>query len=759
MANSPFRAAKRVAAWALGLVAAGMVALAALAGVAIAVATPNLPEIDSLTDYRPKLPMRILSADGVVLAEFGEERRHFTPIGQIPKILRDAVLAVEDTRFYDHGGVDYKGLLRAAVAGLFKPRSQGASTITMQVARNFYLPIKKTYTRKIYEILLTHKIESQLAKDQILELYMNQIYLGQRAYGFAAASEIYFGKPLADLDIAEAAMLAGLPQSPIYANPITNPRRAALRQHHVLRRMRDAGVITAAQAAQAQDEVLRFREPHQVSVHAEYASELARQLVFRQYGEEAYTRGLDVTLTIRADAQRAAYNALRRGVLNFESRQPYRGPEAYIDLPADPRELESRVADALSEHPDDEELKAAVVMSTSASAFDAMLAGGDVITVQADTDRMHLRRGSVVRVVKDAAGAWMLTQMPEVEGAVVALDPDSGAIQALAGGFDFSRNQFDHVTQAWRQPGSSIKPFIYSAAIEKGFTGSTLVNDAPVIVSQEDAGGPDWEPKNFDGRFDGPITLRSALAKSKNMVAIRVLQSIGIPYAKAWLGRFGLDPEREPPTLSMALGAGSTTPLQLASSYAVFANGGYRLNPYLISRIADGRGRVVTEASPPVAPDDRFRVVPARNAFVMTQLLQEVTRSGSAFRARVALGRDDIYGKTGTTNDAVDAWFAGYQRHQVAVAWMGYDTPRNMGANATGAALALPMWIDYMSAALSDVPVDAPDPPEGVTWQDGEWYYDEYTPNHAVSSVGLDASSSVVTNESERRSILDLFKP
>jgi penicillin-binding protein 1A len=761
----------RPLAW-LGAAALALAAtVAALVAVALAVAYPNLPSIDSLTEYRPKLPLKVYSSDGVLLGEFGEERRSFTPIAQVPKVMRDAVLAIEDARFYDHSGVDIVGIARAALAQLSEARSQGASTITMQVARNFYLSTEKTITRKIYEILLTWKIESQLSKDQILEAYMNQIFLGQRAYGFAAASDIYFGKPLKDITVAEAAMLAGLPKAPSIYNPIVNPKRATTRQQYIIDRMLDNGFITAEQAAEARTQKLRYRTQSEVAVHAEFVAETARQLVFSQYGDEAYTRGLNVTVSVNAADQLVAYRALRRGLLDFELRQVYRGPEAFVDLPNDPAALDARIADALSDHPDNDDLRAAVVLEASARKVVAVLADGETITVTGEGLRpvtsglaekapaqKKLRRGAVVRATQNAKGQWSLTQVPEVEGAFVALDPSTGSIRALVGGFDYRKSKFNHVTQAWRQPGSSFKPFIYSAALEKGFTPGTVVNDAPLFFDAGTTGSQPWEPKNYDGTFEGPMPLKRALARSKNMVSIQVLQAVGPLDAQQWIARFGFDADKHPPYLTMALGAGAVTPMQMATAYGVFANGGYLVTPRLIDRIADDKGRVLVEP-PKTRPDETMRTLEARNAFVMSDLLREVTRSGTAARAQATLKRSDIYGKTGTTNDSLDAWFAGWHPSLVAVVWIGYDNPKKLGDRETGGGLSLPVWIEYMAYALKGVAPSEPRPPEGVVNIGGDWTYDEFAHGAGVTSLGVEAAPPPTPpTEEEKKSILDLFK-
>jgi len=756
--------------WLVGLAAAAVFSVMVLVGIAWSIAYPNLPEISGLMDYKPKLPMRIFSADNVLLGEYGEERRNFTPLDQIPKVMQHAVLASEDSRFYEHSGVDVKGVLRASLAQFNRSRSQGASTITMQVARNFYLSTEKTYTRKIYEMLLAFKMESVLTKDQILEVYMNQIFLGQRAYGFASASDIYFGKPLKDISIAEAAMLAGLPQAPSAYNPINNPERAKNGQLRILDRMFDNGYITAAERDAARVEELHYREPSDVAVHAEYVAEAARQLIFTQYGDDAYTRGLNVYLTVNSDDQMVAYRALRKGIMDFERRQVYRGPEDYVDLPQNPKEIDARIAEALQDHPDNDELKAAIATEANPKKVVAVLQSGDEITVTGDglkpvtsglaakgNPKTQIRPGAVIRVIQGAKGDWSITQLPEVEGAFVAIDPRTGAVRAMVGGFDYAKNKFNHVTQAWRQPGSSFKPFIYSAALEKGFTPATIINDAPLFFDATSTGSQPWEPKNFDGKFEGPMTMRRGLEKSKNMISIRILQAIGAPYAQSWITRFGFDADKHPAYLPMALGTGSVTPLQMASAYSVFASGGYRVNPLLISKITDAKGHVLNETVPPPL-DESMRVIEPRNAFVMESLLQSVALRGTAAAARRALNRPDIYGKTGTTNDSIDTWFAGFQPTQVAIVWIGYDTPRKLGDNETGGGLALPIWVDYMKHALNGVPVSQYPTPAGVVNVGDEWFYEEYAKGAGVASLGLEDKMPVAPDEEERKSILDLFK-
>ena len=759
--------------WAFGFMAACGVIVALLVGVALAMAYPQLPDVTALSDYRPKLSMRVYSVEGTQIGEFGEERRNFMPFKDIPKVMKDAVLAIEDARFYQHGGVDYIGLLRASLANLGRAKSQGASTITMQVARNVYLSSEKTFTRKIYEILLTTKLEHNLSKDQIFEIYLNQIYLGNRAYGFAAASEAYFGKPLKNISIAEAAMLAGLPKAPSAYNPISNPKRARSRQLYIIERMEENGFITREQAASAKLEDLKIRTAMSgLNTHADYVAEMARQLMFAQYGTEIYTRGLNVYTTIRASDQQAAYFALRQGIMDYERRQHYRGPEKFITLPTNPSEMEDAIDDALIEQGDKGDLLAAVVIEATPKKVRAVRRNGETLEITGEglqpvqsglSDKaqpnIKLRPGALIRVTKTPKNIWEITQLPEVEGAFVAIDPRNGGIRALVGGFDFEKNKFNHVTQAWRQPGSSFKPFIYSAALEKGFTPLTVINDSPLFFDASVTGGQPWEPKNYDGIFEGPMSMRRGLAKSKNMISIRILQSVGAQNAQDWITRFGFEADKHPPYLTMALGAGSVTPLQMVTGYSVFANGGYRVNPYLITKVTDQMGKVLSEFKPPEL-EESLRAIDARNAYVMTSLLQEVTRSGTASRAPVVLKRQDIYGKTGTTNDSMDAWFAGYHTSVTAVTWIGYDTPRKLGDRETGGGLSLPVWINYMQHALQNVVVSEPVPPAGLSHENGDWVFFEYSKGAGVTSLGLDNKSgnSELPANDEKKKILDLFR-
>jgi penicillin-binding protein 1A len=721
---------------------AGALGLAALA-IAVAVVYPQLPDTSTLSNYQPKQPLRVFTADGVEIGGFGAERRVYQRIDQIPPLMRDSLLAVEDARFYSHHGLDPIGIARALVSIATGGRMQGASTITQQVARTFFLNRSRTVDRKFKEALLAFKIESQLSKDQVLELYMNQIYLGARAYGFEAAAQTYFGKTLAALTPAECAMLAGLPQNPHFANPIRNLERAQARQRVALLRMRSEGVIDEAQYTAAKAQKLVIRKAGDVDVHAEYVAEMVRQQVYAQFGELTYTTGLNVTTTLRAADQQAAYKALRRTLMEHALRQAWRGPESTENLPADWADDNPAVAQALSDFDDDEDLRLAIVTQASPKAVTAVLASGEVVRIDGAGLRvaqsalgdkapakLRVRRGAVVRVVQQGKG-WLLTQWPEAEGALVALDPANGEVRALVGGFDFHRNQFNHVTQGWRQPGSSYKPFLYSGAIERGMQPDSLINDAPL----ENVGN--WDPQNDDGSTDGLITLRSALARSKNLVSIRLVQLLSPGGAREWTSRFGFDPDRQPEDLTQSLGTGSTNPLQMAAAYAVLANGGLRVKPQFVKRITRANGEVVLDA-PAQLPDENDRVIPARNAFLVSSLLQDVTRVGTAARAQATLKRPDLYGKTGTTNDVFDAWFGGYQPGVVAVVWVGYDTPRTLGSRASGSALALPAWIDYMATALKGVPVQEVQPPEGVVRVDGDWRYTEWAEGGFIRTLGLD---------------------
>jgi len=708
----------------------GLVAIGIAIGLIILVlAYPNLPSLEVLTDYRPKIPLRVFTADGYLIGEFGEERRAVVHIQNVPDIMKQAILSAEDDRFYQHGGIDYIGILRAAAANFVGGgKRQGASTITQQVARNFFLTGEKTYTRKLYEVLLSFKIESNLTKDQIFELYINQIFLGQRAYGFAAAAQIYFGKPLKDISIAEAAMLAGLPKAPSAYNPVVNPKRAKLRQQYVLRRMHELGFITdAQQEAALQEPLIVKRELGEYAVHAEFAAEMARQITAERFPEDVYTRGMQVYTTLIKAEQEAAYSSLRRGVMDYDRRHGYRGAESYLDMQEIHSDQDEAIDEALQDIADAGDLIPALVLAADAKQIRAYRKGGESVTLTGDAmkfaSRMlddkappnkRIKRGAIIRLQKDDKGNWQITQLPEVESAFVAVTPNDGAIRALVGGFDFNRSKFNHVTQAWRQPGSSFKPFIYSASLEKGYTPNSVIADEPIVIPPSQTGAQAWEPHNYDGKYEGPMKMRTALAKSKNMVSIRILQSIGTHYAQDYAGRFGFDPEKHPPYLTMALGAGSVTPWQMVTAYSVFANGGFKIKPYIVSEIRDERKQVLARSAEVQAGDETIRAIDPRNAFMMDSMLRDVTIYGTAARASVTLKRQDLAGKTGTTNEYVDAWFCGYQMTVTGCAWVGFDQPKKLGDKETGGTAALPIWIGYMSRALKDVPIQVPSMPEGL---------------------------------------------
>ncbi len=737
-------------------------ALAAVVGLAAGIAIyamtvilPNVPKIDAVLDYQPKIPLRVYTADNHLIGEFGVERRDFVTIDKIPARMKQALLAIEDAHFYQHKGIDWRGAARAVVSNLREGfGAGGASTITMQVARNFFLSKEKILSRKLTEVALAYRIEDALTKDQILELYMNQIFLGNRSYGFASAARSYFGKPLDELTLAETAMLAGLPQNPSRHNPIANPKRAQVRQHAVLKRLYELGQISEPDYRQALAEPLRIRRVGQTfATRADYVAELARQAVFAQFGEEAYERGIVVTTTILKAEQDAAYESVRRNVLAYDQRHGYRGPEARIELPADPVEREEAIIEALQKRPQSDGLIPAVVLAASAQAVRVELLNGDEITIEGAglkfaarglaanaKDSVRIAPGAVIRVSqkKDKDGErWAITQVPQVAAAFVAIDADTGAYHALVGGFDYNLQKFNHVTQAWRQPGSAIKPFVYAAALDKGYTPATRILDEPLDMPGENA-GETWSPQNDDGVFDGPITMRYSLAHSKNVTTVRLIRALGVDYAHDYLGRFGFDLPRHPRNLTLALGTGAVTPLQMAGAYAVFANGGYRVKPYLIAQIRDGNGNILVDNKPP-ARQDADRVLDARTAFVADSMMRDVARSGTGAAAAKQLGRTDIAGKTGTTSDAIDGWFAGYGGKVVAVAWMGYDEPRSLGGREFGATLALPIWIDYMREALAKQPPPEEQlEPEGVVRENDDWVFEEFMERPDLRAIDID---------------------
>jgi penicillin-binding protein 1A len=761
----------------------------------------QLPAVDRLAQYRPALPLRIYSSEGVLLAEYGEERRQFVPIKDIPLRMQQALLAIEDARFYEHGAVDFSGLLRATFANVVLGRhAQGASTITMQVARDFFLKREKTLQRKVTEILLAYKLEQHYSKDKLLELYMNQIYLGERSYGFSAAANVYFDKSLDQLSVAEAAMLAGLPKAPSAYNPVANLERARVRQHHILQRMLDLNHITQDGYAQAMAEKLVINPHRNGSVReAAYAVEEARQLVMQVYPEHAYTMGLDVTTTIQMAPQLAADKQLRSGLQVAQGRRGYLGPEARLPTANGIDGVDGIAQQArslLSPYPDSGKLRAALVASVDKDQVQAVLRDGTVIRVAAVDPRIvsswsklpggkrSLAAGAVIRVRQQArdggsGNKWLLSQMPEMEGALISLDANNGDILALAGGFDFSRNNYNHAMQAYRQPGSSFKPFVYSAALEKGYFPGTWVDDTQRLLLPSETGARAWRPRNYANNYEGFITVRRGLVRSKNLVAVSLMQAAGAAYVQQFSTGFGFVSERNPASLPLALGAGAVTPLQLAQSYAVFANGGYHQSPRLIKEIRNRSGQVLYgdadggHVGPQRQPG--ARVISARNAYLMDSMLQDVVESGTG-RGAKALGRGDTAGKTGTSNDAYDAWFAGYSSGVVSVVWLGYDQPRTLG-NATGGVLALPIWSNYMKVAVDDRQEQARTAPPGLALYGDDYVYAEYLDGACLRDgndfiysglkCGFDAAAAQAAQEQaqeqtqaqERARILDLFSP
>lgn len=733
---------------------------ALLGALALALAWPNLPDLTAMVDYRPRVPLRVYTADKVLIGEFGEERRNVLRFDEVPDVMKSAILAAEDDRFYQHGGIDWTGVARAVVANVtHMAKAQGASTITMQVARNFYLSSEKTYTRKFYELLLTFKIEATLSKDQILDLYMNQIFLGHRAYGFAAASRTYFGKQLSDITIAEAAMLAGIPKAPSRFNPIANMPRAKSRQAYVLGRMHHLGYITDQEYQEATNQPIELKSAPGTpaggyAIQGEYVAELARRLLYSVYQDNVYSRGFNIYTTIHSKDQQAAYEAVRNGILQYTRRAVYPGPEETIRLPEglenDAVALDTLLDELQVKYPDSGDLLTGLVLSASPDKITVARSTQQIIEVtdkdalkivarglgKNAKDQYRISRGSVVYVHKNGEH-WEVLNRPSVQAAFVSIRPQDGAIRSLVGGFDFEE-QFNRITQAWRQPGSAFKPFIYAAALERGLTPATQVSDEPFMLTAAQTGSKPWSPKNYGNTYEPMLTMRQGLYKSKNMVSIRIMQAVGPKYVQDYITRFGFDRSRNPAVLPLALGAGGVTPLQLAGGYAVFANGGYRVPPYLIDHVTDSNGKVIMQAQPTVAGDAAARAIDPRTAYIMNDMLRGVARSGTAARASAALKRTDIGGKTGTTNDSHDAWFAGLTPKLVGVAWMGFDQPRSLGSRETGGGASMPIWVDYMRVALEDIPeTPLSDPPAGLQKIDGDYYFSEFPPGQAVARVGL----------------------
>lgn len=712
---------------------------------------PQLPSIETLKAHRLQVPLRVYSKDNELIAEFGEKRRDPVSMGRVPKRMVEAFLAAEDDRFFQHPGVDWQGIARAGLHLLTTgEKTQGGSTITMQVARNFFLSREKTYQRKLNEILLALKIERELSKQAIFELYLNKIYFGQRAYGVSAAAQVYYGAELDQLDLAQTAMIAGLPKAPSVLNPITNPSRALERRNYVLRRMHTLSYIDDGELelALAAPDSARVHGPT-VKVQAAYLAEMVRNFMIERYGEGAYGAGYRVVTTIDGELQQAANDALRAGLLAYHRRHGYRGPEHHFDSTDDDPKVWATLLEDFRPVGD---LLPALVTQVGEKSIEVYTQAKGKLSIPweglswarrfIDADSRGpvpnhasdiVKRGDLVRVNQPKDSAWQLSEIPRVEGSLLALSPKDGAILALTGGFDFQLSKFNRVTQGARQPGSSFKPFIYSAALAAGYTPASIVVDEPLVFAAVDGGKP-WRPENYSGEFYGPTRLRDALTYSRNIVSIRLLQGTGIDQALAYLPRFGFDRERLPRVLSLALGSASFTPLEMIRGYAVLANGGFRVEPYFIDRILGEDGSIVWQADPPKAcwvceqqtssvrpvafSDGRPsaqeieanaagegprapRVIDSQNAWMMYSMMQDVIRLGTA-RAASVLNRGDLAGKTGTTNELKDAWFSGFNNEVVATAWVGYDDNQPLGRGETGAKAALPMWIDFMRVALKD---------------------------------------------------------
>ncbi len=724
---------------------------------------PRLPEIDVLKDVQLQVPLRVYSADNKLLAEFGEMKREPVVYDEIPEKLIQAVISAEDESFFSHPGVDYKGILRAVVH-LIKTgkKGQGGSTITMQVARNFFLTRDKTYIRKINEIFLSLKIERELSKKDIMALYMNKIYLGHRSYGVAAAAKVYYGKPLSDLSLEQYAMIAGLPKAPSKYNPVTNPSRATLRRNYVLSRMQELNYITAAQYQDAVQSIDNA-EIHSanIEVEAPYIAEMVRAEMLRRYGNQTYTTGYNVYTTITGKMQTAANQALRSALMSYEHRHGYKGVLAHFTLEADTPILEQvtllddyrpvghlqpALVTAIAELPEDNtEKKKKSKKKINRQYAQILLKDGSNATLHwqhIKWARKYIndrRRGPQLKKIEEVINVgdviyieqlpnkeYALAQLPEAGAALVSLNPQNGAINALTGGFDYYHSKFNRVIQAKRQPGSNFKPFIYSAALNKGYTPATLINDAPVVFKDKYLEGF-WRPDNYSGKFFGPTRLRKGLIKSRNLVSIRILRDIGINYTIDYVKRFGFMEDELPKNLSLALGSATLTPIQIARGYAMLANGGYDVKPWFIERIENPQHEVIFKQQytavcskdypPETCPEDEAlhapRIAEEDNIFLMTSIMRDVIKHGTGRKA-LKLGRNDLAGKTGTTNDQLDAWFSGFNRQIMATAWVGFDTPRSLGRLEFGGTAALPMWMSFMKVALKDMPEQPLIPPENI---------------------------------------------
>ena len=730
---------------------------------------PELPSIESLKDVRLQVPLRVYTRNDELIAEFGEKRRIPLSYDEIPETIRQAFLAAEDDRFFQHPGVDYQGLLRAAVQlALTGERRQGGSTITMQVARNFFLSREKTFARKLKEILLSLRIERDLSKPEILELYLNKIYLGSRAYGIGAAAQVYYGRTVNELDLPQIAMIAGLPKAPSSTNPIANPKRALERRDYVLGRMHEQGFISTEQLEQARDTPISARlHRAAIELEAPYVAEMVRGEMLERYGEEAYTLGLRVYTTIDSRLQTAASDALRGALQAYDVRHGYRGVAGHLAFT--PGQTQDIQLEHLRAIPSVAGMERALVLESRGKSARVLLSDEteDQIPWEGlkwarryiDVDRRGaapkksldvVKKGDLVYLLRvspeDGDPYWRLAQIPAVEGAFVSLNPLDGAVRSLTGGYDFYLSKFNRATQARRQPGSGFKAFVYSAALEAGFTPASLINDAPLVIRNAGKDG-DWRPENYSGKWFGPTRLRVGLYKSRNLISIRLLRAMGVKFALDHTARFGFDPEKLPRNLTLALGSGEVTPMQMARGYSVLANGGYLIEPYFVDRIEDGRDGVLFKAEPrrvcfdcpePAMQDDALaksygsdmpetepvarnegqsthapRVLSAENQYLMVSMMQDVIRRGTGTRARV-LGREDLAGKTGTSNDQRDAWFNGFHPSLVAISWVGFDSFHPLGRGEVGGRVALPAWIDFMRVALDQVPEHAWELPEGV---------------------------------------------
>ena len=797
------------------LLSASLVTIVALAGLLWYV-VPDLPQTNDLGDAHLQTPMRVFTQDGKLIAEFGEKRRHPVAIDDVPLRMKQAFLAAEDDRFYEHPGVDWIAIVRAALV-LFQSgdKRQGGSTITMQVARNFFLSPEKTYERKLKEIVLALKIERELSKDQILELYLNKIFLGHRAYGVGAAAQVYYGKELTDLSLAQLAMIAGLPKAPSRTNPVSSPDAARDRRHYVLSRMLKLGFISEAEFAVADEQAITASVHGQITeTSAQYVAEMVRAFMQEKYPDDLYTAGYQVYTTIESRLQSAANTALQRALINFSRRHGYRGPEAHIEIED---QSDVQITSALDSYAALGSLKPAVIVELAEKSATALTGGGEKVQLpweglswarphkaqdstgpQPKSSADILTVGDIVRIdwvaplgadeiKKDSSAAarsgyWRLAEIPEVEGALVSLKSHNGAIQSLVGGFDFNKNKFNRVTQAQRQPGSNFKPIVYSAALEHGFTAASFINDAPIVFEAPGLEEAAWRPENYSGKYFGPTRLRVALTKSRNLVSIRLLRAIGIDNAIEHATKFGIDPDSVPRNLSLSLGSGEITPLEIVNAYAVLSNGGYLVEPFLVERITDKFGEEIYAANPPTVctqcpdaakdrqaglveeqPSDVDFVLPsladdnsldepteqgpnlaprtlrADNAWVISSILRDVITSGTGRRA-LSLNRKDIAGKTGTTNDQKDAWFSGFNASIVTTAWVGFDNSISLGRRETGARAALPMWIDYMREALKDSPEVIPEKPPGLI------------------TVKIDPSTGALTNANNKNAIYESFR-